>query len=266
VPTALEPQAQAELATSQLALPRSAVRQLAACAQGDELCPELELRDVVAVSLFAALGGSNAFGRGELRCAAFRASVIDRLAEHFFERHPDGMGVSIWPLLGTRAHRLPAYPWLDVDAPPVVALRQRYLPARASWAQRASCLCDAGRAATTPRSSAPQLFIVDDSVLPLCGEVMMRLLDSLCSHAAVGSELIVAHDAHAPLRPVPAGTGECLELQLASTEPSLARYPRFRVVDERIYGDELRFGLQGVKAIASLNPVAAASLTHLQLL
>ena len=69
---------------SQLALPRSAVRALAACATRGELCQELNLQDRAAERLFAELGGNrSAFSNGELRCAAFRTQVVDQLTENF---------------------------------------------------------------------------------------------------------------------------------------------------------------------------------------
>lgn len=135
--------------STQLTLPRSAVRVLAACARSEQLCPALGLNDATASGFFEQLAGAGAsFGLGELRCSAFRTSVIDELAENFFARNPSGVGVSIWPLLGTRAHRLRARPWLDLDPPPIAALRQRYLPPRSAWTEQAGCLCSAGTAAT----------------------------------------------------------------------------------------------------------------------
>src|SRR5262245_23096529 len=132
----------------QLTLPRSAVRLLAACAHAPRLCPDLGLGDAEAISLCCALGAdSGNFNDGELRCVAFRQHVVDELARDFFARTPSGVGVSLWPMLGTRAHRLGAFPWVELDAAPLAALRERYLPARRGWTQLASCLCSAGAAA-----------------------------------------------------------------------------------------------------------------------
>jgi hypothetical protein len=252
------PSGRSPLRESQLCLPRAAVRLLAACAKSEELCPELALGDALAASFFADLGGSaESFGVGELRCAAFRAWVVDQLARGFFERQPGRTGVSIWPMLGTRVHRLRAYSWLELDAPPLAALRERYLPARDRWTQLASCLCGAGQAAHSVGPPGPRLFVMDEAVLPLQAEAMTRLLDSLSAHAACGSELIFAYDSCTPLRASHRGA---LELELGT---ELVRYPRLRFVDDSRYPDELRNSLCGVNAVARLQGHDAPSLVHL---
>lgn len=255
---------------AQLALPRSAVRALAATAQSAELCPELGLDDPNAGALFAELGGVRGmFTAGELRCAAFRTLVVDQLASHFFEREPSAVGVGIWPLLGTRGHRLRASHWMDVDAPPVAELRTRFLPARAGWTQHASCLCSAAwidaACAGPPR---PRLFVMDEAVLPLNGEVMMRVLDAISQRARSGSEAIVAFDSRAPLRAARPQPRAPLELVLEGPDgdQQLVRYPRLRIVDPTRYEDGLRTSLEGIDAVAHLQQgVGAPAFVHVEL-
>ena len=244
--------------STQLCLPRSAVRLLAACARSDQLCPELTLADAHAARFFAELGGdATSFGAGELRCAAFRASLVDQLAESFFERKPGGVGVALWPMLGTRAHRLRSRTWLELDAPELAALRKRYLPARAGWSQQVSCLCGAGKAARDFAAPGPRLFVLDEAVLPLHAEAMMRVLDSLCGHAASGAELILAHDGAAPVCAAP---DRALELELGN---DLVRYPRLRAVDPASYPEDLHSSLLGLNAVARLQGHDAPALVHL---
>lgn len=236
----------------QLALPRAAVRLLAACAASDRLCPELGLGDETASALFAQLGGSlDSFGRGELRCAAFRAALTDRVARDFFQRHPSGIGVALWPILGTRAHRLGGR-WLELDAPPVAALRERYLPARAGRAQSSSCLCQAAQVGASTGGPGPRLFVLDESVLPLCAGMMERALDSLCAHAPSGSELLITFDAASWLQPAPGRSQAALALELVASD-HVARYPRLRFVDAASYDRDLRESLQGLSAASVLS-------------
>lgn len=256
---------------SQLALPRSAVRTLVACATSGELCPELGLHDSAAQALFAELGGSsNAFSNGELRCAAFRTQVVDQLTENFFERNPGALGVGLWPLLGTRSHRFDSKPWVDVDAPPVADLRRRFLPSRSGWLQQASCLCNAAWVdGLGGGQSRQRLFVLDESVLPLNAEVMMRVLDTISRGGSVSSELIVAFDAHAPLRRVqPFQRTSALELMVSSATGAeeLVRYPRLRVVDPDNYRESLRTSIDGINAVARLQRgIGAPAFMHLQL-
>lgn len=247
------------------------MRALAACATSTELCPELRLQDDAAVRLFSELGGNRStFSNGELRCAAFRTQVVDQLTASFFERNPSALGVGLWPLLGTRSHRFDSQRWVDVDAPPVADLRRRFLPSRPGWLQQASCLCNAAWVdGLAGGPSRQRLFVLDESVLPLTAEVMMRVLDAISRGGSVGSELIVAFDAHAPLRQVlPFQRNSVLELVLSSATGAeeLVRYPRLRLVDPDSYTEQLRTSVEGINAVARLQRgIGAPAFMHLQL-
>lgn len=253
---------------AQLSLPRAAVRLLAACATSRELCPELGLDDPAAARLFEELGGERAaFTNGELRCAAFRVAVTDQLVEHFFERHPRALGVGLWPVLGTRSQRLKQASWLDIDAPPVSQLRQRFLPEHPGHRQVGSCLCRGAELAAT--SAQPRLIVMDESVLPLSAVVMMRVLDAVSRSAARGTELVLAHQAGARLRPCqPEHPKSALELQLpaATGEHAFARYPRLRVVAPDAYPEGLSGSLEAMNVVSNLQGgVNAPGLVHLVL-
>jgi hypothetical protein len=253
---------------SQLCLPRSAVRTLAACASSDALCPELGLHDGTARGLFEELGGdSSIFTKGELRCAAFRASVVDQLARNFFHRRPEATGVGVWPLLGTRGHRLAASRWVDIDAPAIAELRRRFLPRSAGWQQRSACLCSAACVELGQVAKRRAIYVMDESVLPLNADVMMRVLDAISQRALAGSEVVLAFDARAPLRPTsPCHGRSALELLLQNPAESaeVASYPRLRFVDSELYDDGLRASLEGVNAVASLqHGLGAPAFAHL---
>jgi hypothetical protein len=256
---------------SQLSLPRSAGRVLAACASSSSLCPELPLEDPTAEQVFGYLGGRlEQFTVSELCCAAFRTYVVDQLVRDYFQRTPDGLGIGVWSLLGTRAHRLDQSRWVDVDPPAVAKLRSHLLPERPHWLQLGSCLCNpAWIDAARGKSGRKSLFVMDESALPLGGNAMMLLLDSLSRRAVAGSEALLAFDAHTPLRPsLPLRRGAALELVLrdAGGQQSIVRYPRLRFVDEEVYPKELGSTLAGVNAVARFHHgVGAPALAHLEL-
>lgn len=254
----------------QVGLPRAAARVMAACATAAELCPDLPLGDGLASSAFERLGGNPAhFDAVELRCTAFRAFVVDCLAREFFERTPGGLGVGIWSLLSTRAHRLLEFPWVDVDAPDVARLRQFVLPPRRGWLQLGACLCTPSWLEAIGASRKRKLLLVlDESVLPIAGAALTRFLDQVSTWAPTGSELVLAFDAHSPLRPAsPSRGGAALEVVTREGgAEQVARYPRLRFVDGERYPPEVASSVAGVNALATLGEGRAApGLAHLRL-
>jgi hypothetical protein len=218
------------------------------------------------------LGGRlDQFSPSELRCTAFRTHVLDRLTLDYFERTPEGLGVGVWPLLGTRAHRLDGGAWVDVDPPWVAKLRNHLFPERPRWRQLGSCLCNSAWIdAVNGKSGRKVLFVLDESVLPLCGNAMMLLLDVLSRRAAAGAEVLLAFDAHTPLRPsLPLRRGAALELVLRDPAglERIVRYPRLRFFDEERYPEELSTSVAGVNAVARLHGgIDAPALAHLELI
>ncbi len=266
---ALRPRAASPGAATSLALPRAACRALAACAGGASLCADVPLHDPLAEQVFGYLGGSmEQFEVGELRGAAFRTYVIDRVVSDYFGRTPNGLGVGVWSLLGTRAHRL-ARRWIDVDPPAIAALRRHLFPSRSHWLQLASCLCTPSWIdAVQGASGGKPLFVLDESALPLGAATMMSLLDGLSCRAAAGSEVLLAFDSATPLRPsLPLRRASATELLLrgAGPEPSIARYPRLHWVDEEACPEQLRLLLGGVRTLACLRRgVATPALAYLR--
>lgn len=247
----------------QPALARGAVRALVAAAAAHELCPELGLRDPVAARLLTDLGyGSARFTKGELRCSAFRSSVVDHLVHHFFLRHPDAIGVGLWPCLGTRSHRVDQS-WLDVDVPELAELRRVLLPARAGWVQHAACMCDgAGLGAAVAGGSSKRLFVLDESALPLRSQELVLILDTISRHALAGSELLLVLDAPA----IVTTARPALELGIgAAGAGAMVKYPRLHHVDGSGYDAQLHSSLTGLNAVSALQGgVSAPALLHLR--
>lgn len=256
----------------QIGVPRAAARVLAACAGAPELCPDLPLDDGFARPTFEQLGGNiGHFEEAELRCAAFRAFVIDRLAREFFERTPGGLGVGVWSTLGTRGHRLRDVPWIDVDSPEVADLRRFVLPPRRGWVQLGACLCHTSWIdSICGKSRRKLLMVLDESVLPVASGALTRFLDDVSKSVCSGSELVIAFDAGTPLRPsAPLRREAPLEVVLreSSGGVELARYPRLRFVESDSYGSDLAGSIAGIRAIAALHAgVGAPAIAHLRVI
>jgi O-methyltransferase involved in polyketide biosynthesis len=220
----------------ELHFPKAAVRVLAACAASNLPARDLPFRDEWAGRVFERLAGdASDFSANELRSAALRTHAIDRLAQDYLARTPGALGVGVWSLLSTRAHRLHDARWIDVDSPQVARLRRFVLPDRPGWLQLATCACRSHWVdAVCGTGNRKLLMVLDESVLPMPGEVVMRLLDDISRRVPAGSELIMAFDQQAPLRPAQRGrTSPVLELSVAETNGgvSTVRYPRLRFVD-----------------------------------
>lgn len=109
---------------------------LAARALGDALFPEVAVGDAHAAATLKALGDS---GRDWLadRVSVYgvlaRTRVFRALAQAWFEACPEGLGANLGCGLSHYAQWLATgrNRWLDVDLPPVLALRARLMPAPA---------------------------------------------------------------------------------------------------------------------------------------
>ena len=235
-------------------LPRSAVRVLAACATAGDLTHDLLFHDPAAREAFLWLSGSpDCFSKPELRATLLRTFVIDHLAAAFGDRNPDALNVGIFPWLGTRSRRLRRARWVDIDAPPIAALRTHLLPQRPGLVQVACSPLDFKWVDAVVGSSPRQLFLVlDESAVDLPAKRRIRLFDELVSRVAPGSELTMAFDERWGLRPTN-WTDPVSALEFVVREPggaSVHRYPRLRLVDAREYDETIRWSLVGLSSIA----------------
>jgi O-methyltransferase involved in polyketide biosynthesis len=259
--------------TRAFGVPRAVARVLAACAHAEQLCPDLALRDPLAARVFESLGGdSSAFCCSELRGTALRTVAVDWLVHDFYARaEPGALGVGLWSILGTRGHRLGALPWVDVDSPEVAEFRREVLPNRMGWLQLGTCLCNsAWLDAVYGKARRTLLFVLDESILPLRHDAMTRFLDDVSRQAESGSEIVIAFDANAPLRPAsPLRRASALELVVPNGPHAgaVARYPRIRFVDDESYSERTRTLLASVNAVArSRHGVNAPAVAHLRLI
>jgi len=270
VSAATTPEGSAPQRLENVAIPRSAVRILAASATNARLTPELPLVDHLAAEVHERLGGcSEQFSITELRHCALRTLVVDQLVARYLAEHPAALGVGAWSMLGTRAHRLNAERWVDLDAPDLAKLRRHLLPTRPGWTQVSACLCcspwaDAIRGAHDRQA----IFVLDESVIPMKPAALVHFLDEVSRVAASGSELLVAFDRRAPLRPVvPLTRRSVAELVVrdAGGAEQLVRYPRLRFVDDDEYESDVGGALSGVNALARVPSATEPALAHLRL-
>lgn len=214
-----------------LGVPMAAARVLAACACAEQLAAT-PLRDALARRVFEHLGGRlEHFDAVELGRAAFRTMVVDYLVRDYFDRAPDGLGVGVWPVLGTRAHRLTEPQWVDVDAPAVAALRRMLLPERPGWLQLGSCPANVQWLdAVCGKSNRPLLLVLDEGALPLSAGSLARFLEAASCRLPAGSELIVAHEVGMVKIPASGPPRAPVELLLRSPRGvgEVALYPRLR--------------------------------------
>lgn len=196
--------------------------------------------------------------------------MVDWLVQHFYARvGPRAVGVGLWSILGTRSHRIGSMPWIDVDAPEVAAFRRELLPERLGWLQIGTCLCNGSwLTAVCGHARRKLLFVLDESILPLRQDALTQFLDDVSRQAQAGSELILAFDAHTPLRPArPLQRSSALELAIpdSSGASTLIRYPRLRFVDEDSYPERTRTSFAGLNAVSrSRHGIDMPALAHLQ--
>ena len=98
---------------------------------------------------------------------------------------------------------------------------------------------------------------------------MLRFLDDVSRTVVSGSELVIAFDAHTPLRPAfPLRRSSTLEVLLRKPDgEEIARYPRLRFVDGDSYAGDLGESVAGVNAVATLQAgLAAPAIAHLRVI
>jgi O-methyltransferase involved in polyketide biosynthesis len=182
------------------AVARTLLIPLAARAHGDAMFPALAVGDGHAAGLIAELNVDIApflADRHSVCGVLSRTHLMRAAAQAFFERHPQATGVALgaglshyhqWLDNGTNR-------WIDIDRAPVVALRERWLPAapprrlnlaadlaEPDWWPRAGLPLD--------RSGTPLLLLAEGVLMYLEPEQVQRLLWLIGEHAPPGSLLL----------------------------------------------------------------------------
>lgn len=193
--------------------------------------PELQFADPEAEAVLSRVEvDPHQFAAARLRAAAVQTIAIDHIVRAFFRRHPDGLGVALYPGLCTRFSRVDngTLRWVDLDRPGVAEVKHRLYstPDRHVVATCRSLTCRCWMAPLRLSGGMPVL-IVSQGALRRCpaAELELFLLRS-SEELPTGTELVLDHDANRPLLPSSRAGGACLSVR--GPDGSIARYPRFR--------------------------------------
>ncbi|MEV0345394.1 class I SAM-dependent methyltransferase [Nonomuraea sp. NPDC050680] len=119
---------------------------------------------------------------------AHRAKKLDEVAQRFFARHPDGVGLDLGAGLDSRVLRIsppPTADWYDIDFPEVIAARRQLLPARATPHGISADLTDPTWLDALP-ADRPAVIVADGLIAFLSLEEMIALVGRLIGHFPSG--------------------------------------------------------------------------------
>ena len=123
------------------------------------------------------------------RFLSARARHFDDAARAFRKAHPDGVVVNLACGLDTRFHRLGGrHPVIDVDLPPMIALKQALLPAAEGHTLVAGSVTERGWLDAVP-VGPPVLFLAEGLLMYLPEDAVRALLLDLAGRHP-GSELV----------------------------------------------------------------------------
>jgi len=151
---------------------------------GESRLPDSLLRDTLAAAVADRLAddpGRFAIPRDTMIGVAARAQRMDGWARDFLRRHPDALVLHLGCGLDTRVFRVapPATArWIELDLPPVIALRRRLLPPRPGTSLVAASVTDAAWLALLPRER-PALVLAEGLLPYLPAPEVPRLLRRL---------------------------------------------------------------------------------------
>lgn len=161
---------------------------LAARASAETLNPDLGYVDPMARHILGRIDVDPArFTRDQatMRGCVIRARWFDRIARSFFQRHQDGLCVSLGSGLDTRASRVDlsaggAGAWIDFDFPEVVALRQTLIPQQPGVEARAADLTQPDWIEALPWPEGRPILFLSEGVMiyfqPKEAEALIRRL------------------------------------------------------------------------------------------
>lgn len=209
-----------------------------------------------------------AFDPGQLRMAAVRTMAVDRVVRQFFERHPEGLAISVHPGLCTRFSRIDngLMRWLELDPPGVASLKRELLPPseRHTVAVCGSPACGRWMDSLEGAADVPTMIVAQGGMVRTCLHHLDAFLMRASLRMAPGTELVLEHDARQPLRRATGrGPRACLEAMLP--DGAVMRYPRLRFVATDEYEPALRRELEGLnRASRLLGGRGIPSIAHLR--
>lgn len=230
---------------------------LASCALARRRFPELGFADPAAEDVLAKVAFDVAgLDEPRLRAAAIRTMVVDELVRHFFARHPGGLAVALFAGLSTRFARVDdgALRWVEVDVPPMAALKRRVLDPSDRHLLAA---CNAVECAGWLRileqvDDVPTLLVAEGGLLREHPCMRDAFFTRAVRDLPAGVELVLDHDVRAPLRPASFGRAAA-SLEASDGAGAWTRYPRLRFVSPAEYGARLAWDLEGLNGVSRLD-------------
>jgi O-methyltransferase involved in polyketide biosynthesis len=119
---------------------------------------------------------------------AHRAKKLDEVAQRFFARHPDAVGLDLGAGLDTRVFRIDpptGVDWYDVDYPRVIAARQQLVPQRPNAHGVGADLTGPDWLEAVP-GDRPAVIVADGLMAFLTQDDMIALLNRLTDHFPSG--------------------------------------------------------------------------------
>jgi O-methyltransferase involved in polyketide biosynthesis len=212
---------------------------------------DLGFSDPCAEALLAKLDvDASAFDEQQLRIATVRTMVVDSIVRHFFERHPDGLAVSVHAGICTRFSRVDngRLRWLDLDLPAVAELKSELLERSERHTVAPVCgslACTRWMDLLADAEDLPTIIVAQGALLRACRHQVDTFLTRAAQRMRNASELVFDYDARQPLRRSSRG-GMQPSLESRLPDGSLLRYPRLRLVSGDEYPFELRHELDGL--------------------
>lgn len=253
---------------------------LAGCAIARHAFPDLGLSDPAAEDILAKLDLDPArFDERKLWAATLRTKVIDALVREFFERHPTGLAVGLLSGLCTRFSRVDngVLRWLDLEQAAIAAFKKElFVPSeRHMISQCCSIACSGWMELLADAADGPVLLVAQGAFRRTPVDVRDQFFTNASVHLPAGTELVIEHDASAPLRPSSVIDGPIGErvlderVALSTLDPSgaWAIYPRIRFVRASEHPDRLEGELTGFNAISRLfrgRRTDSAAVAHLR--
>ncbi|MBS2012849.1 MAG: hypothetical protein JST00_08185 [Deltaproteobacteria bacterium] len=183
---------------------------LLGCAVARDSFPDLGLSDPLAANVAARLElDPGMFDERSLRAAAVRTMVVDGIVRQFFQRHPDGIAVSLQSALCTRFSRIDngELRWIEIDEPEIARLKSMVVSPPGSRDERhviATCCCVARGAWMSLLAEArdvPTLIVAQRSLSRMAPSERDDFLVRASLRFPVGTEMILEHEATPPFRP-----------------------------------------------------------------
>ena len=243
------------VAHSTIEVHRDHVTDLVARAVARTRFPWLGFSDPTAEMMLEALDiDDSRYDDLSLRRALVPTIVVDTLVRDFFERHRDGLALSVMCGLCTRFWRVDngQLRWIDVDAPPIAQFKAPLQPTCERHAVASSCSfdCEGWLRCLREARDVPTLIVAQGMGRRVDQDELDRFFESASEHLATGVEIIVDYDARRPLRPSSLRDAACLELP--RSDGSHARYPRLRFAQSDHYPPELGHAVRGLNGLSRL--------------